>query len=156
MTTEITQPLTLSGRYFSKKEIAYVQQTVKTFSNLTQTELAQTLCEHLHWVTAKKRNKINACLSALDTLEKKGYISLPVKRVQKKRESKAIPWTSQSAPRSTIDCDLRSLGSIQVEVASDKADVALWNELVDRHHYLGYRHPIGAALKYFIISSNCK
>ncbi len=153
MTTEITQPLTLSGRYFSKKEIAYVQQTVKTFSNLSQTELAQTLCEHLHWVTAKKRNKINACLSALDTLEKKGYIALPVKRVQKKRESKTIPWTSQSAPRGIIDCDLRSLGSIQVKVASDKADVALWNELVDRHHYLGYRHPIGAALKYFITSN---
>jgi hypothetical protein len=140
MTTQITQPLTISGRYFSKKEIAYVQQTVKTFSNLSQTELAQTLCEHLHWVTAKKRNKINACLSALDTLEKKGYLSLPVKRLQKKRESKATLWTSLSAPCSTIDSDLHNLGSIQLEVVSDKADVTLWNELVDRHHYLGYRH----------------
>ena len=65
MTTAITKPLTLSGHYFSKKELAYVQQTVKTFSNLSQTELAETLCEHLHWVTAKKRNKINACLKRL-------------------------------------------------------------------------------------------
>lgn len=42
MTTAITQPLTLSGRYFSKKEIAYVQQTVKSFPNLSRTELAET------------------------------------------------------------------------------------------------------------------
>ncbi|WP_428354922.1 hypothetical protein [Methyloprofundus sp.] len=68
MTTAITQPLTLSARYFSKKELAYVQQTVNTFPNLSLTELAETLCEHLHWVTAKKRNKINACLSALAKL----------------------------------------------------------------------------------------
>lgn len=153
MTTPITQPLTLSGRYFSKKEIAYVQQTTQTFSNLSQTELAETLCEHLHWVTAKKRNKINACLSALDKLEKLGYISLPVKRAQKKREPKTIVWSSQSEPGLPIDCELGSLGSIQLEVVTDKADVALWNELVDRHHYLGYHHPIGAALKYFIIAN---
>ena len=153
MTTAITQPLTLSGRYFSKKELAYVQQTVNMFPNLSLTELAETLCEHLHWITAKKRNKINACLSALAKLEKLGYISLPVKRVQKKRESKAIIWTSQSAPGTSIECELSSLGSIKVEVVTDQADIALWNELVDRHHYLGYRHPIGAALKYFIISN---
>lgn len=153
MSTAITQPITLSGRYFSKKELAYVQQTVKTFSNLSQTELAGTLCEHLNWVTAKKHNKINACLSALAKLEKLGYIALPVKRTQKQRESKAIIWTPQSAPGAPIDCELSILGSIQAEVVTDKADVTLWNELVDRHHYLGYRHPIGAALKYFIISN---
>jgi hypothetical protein len=78
MTTAITKPLTLSGRYFSKKELAYVQQTVETFSRLSLTELAETICEHLHWVTAKKRNKINACLSTLTKLDTLGYLSLPV------------------------------------------------------------------------------
>ena len=34
MTTAITQPLTLSARYFSKKELAYVQQTVNPSSSL--------------------------------------------------------------------------------------------------------------------------
>jgi phage gp36-like protein len=48
---------------------------------------------------------------------------------------------------------LSALRSIELEVVTDKEHVALWNELVDRHHYLGYRHPIGAALKYFIISN---
>ena len=96
---------------------------------------------------------MNACLSALAKLEKLGSISLPVKRVQKKRESKAIIWTSQSAPGASIECELSFLGSIILEVVTDQADIALWNELVDRHHYLGYRHPIGAALKYLIISN---
>lgn len=152
MTTAITQPLTLSGRYFPKKEIAYIQQTVKTFSNLSRTELAETICEHLHWVTAKKRNKINACLSALNKLEKRGYLSLPAKRDQKIREPKAVVWTAQSEPKAPIDCELDSLGGIRLEVVTDKADITLWNERVDRHHYLGHHHPIGAALKYFIVA----
>ena len=83
-------------------------------------------------------------------------ITLPTKRVQKKRESKAIIWTSQSTPGAPIECELSSLGPIELEVVTDPADVALWNELVDRHHYLGYRHPIGAALKYFILSHTDK
>ena len=153
MTTAITKPLTLSGRYFSKNELTYVQQTAKSFPNLSQTELAETLCEHLHWVTAKKGNKIIACLSALAKLETLGYLSLPVKRTQKQRESKPIRWTSQSDPHATLECELSRLGAIQLEGGTDKANVALWNELMDRHHYLGYRHPIGAALKYFVVST---
>ena len=153
MTTAITKPLTLSGRYFSKKELAYVQQTVETFSRLSLTELAETICEHLHWVTAKQRNKINACLSALNKLDTMGYLTLPVKRTQKRREPKTILWTSQSAPRPHIECELSILGTIELEVVTDKADITHWNELVDRHHYLGYSHPIGAALKYFVVFS---
>jgi len=50
--TKITQPtplnddqartstLTLSGRKFSKKELIGIQQTIKTFPNLSLTELA--------------------------------------------------------------------------------------------------------------------
>jgi hypothetical protein len=147
----ITKPLTLSGRYFSKKDLQDVHDTVNRFANLSRTELAETLCEHLGWRTAKKKNKINACLSALDKLEKSGYITLPEKREQKKRETKPIIWSAQSDPGITLDCELSALKGIHLELVTEKDDITLWNELVDRHHYLGYRHPIGAALKYFVV-----
>lgn len=152
MIKTVTSPLTLSGRYFSKKELIGIQQTIKSFPNLSLTELAQTLCEHLSWTTALGRNKHNACLDALEKLEKLGLVKLPGKRQQKKRESKKVNWTEQSQPKPSIDCSLAELGTITLKVVSDKAEVALWNEYVDRHHYLGYKHPIGAALKYFILS----
>ena len=152
MNRTVSKPLTLSGRYFSKKELIYVQQTVHAFSNLSLTELVQTLCEHLKWVTAKGRNKHNACLTALEKLEKLGYINLPQKRQQKKRETKEILWSEQTQPGAPVECTLEALGSVSVEVVTEKAQVALWNEYVDRYHYLGYRHPLGASLKYFIVS----
>ncbi|WP_221901538.1 Druantia anti-phage system protein DruA [Bathymodiolus platifrons methanotrophic gill symbiont] len=49
---------------------------------------------------------------------------------------------------------MAELGSITLKVVTDKAEVTLWNEYVDRHHYLSYKHPIGAALKYFIMSDH--
>lgn len=78
---------------------------------------------------------------------------MQAKRTQKQRESKPINWTAQSDPQATIECTLNTLGTIRLAVVTDQADVALWNELVDRHHYLGYRHPIGAALKYVVVST---
>lgn len=154
MPKTVTSPLTLSGRYFSKKELIGIQQTIKTFPNLSLTELAQTFCEHLSWTTARGRNKHNACLDALEKLEKLGLVELPSKRPQKQRESKKVVWTEQSQTKPAIDCSLVELGTITLKVVTNKAEATLWNEYIDRHHYLGYKHPIGAALKYFIMSDH--
>jgi len=93
MPKTVTSPLTLYGRYFSKKELIGIQQTIKTFPNLSLTELAQTIYEHLSWTTARGYNKHNACLDALEKLEKLeklGLVELPSKRPQKQRESKKV------------------------------------------------------------------
>ena len=138
MEKNISKPLTLSGRYFSKKELLYVQQTVHSFPNLSLTELAQTLCEHLHWATARGRNKVNACLTTLEKLERLGYINLPQKRQQKKRKTKEILWSAQTQPGAPVECRLDALGGVSLQVVTEKAEVALWNEYVDRHHYLAH------------------
>ncbi len=119
METPISKPLTLSGRYFSKKELVYVQQTVKSFPNLSLTELAQTFCEHLGWTTARGRNKINACLTALEKLEKLGLVSLPQKRQQKLREVKEIVWSEQTQAGTPVECPLDELGSVTLKVVTE-------------------------------------
>jgi len=144
MTIKITKPQTLSGRYFSKKELAHVQQTVTDYPSLSLTELAATLCENLHWTTAQGRNKINACLSALDKMQKQGLVTLPARVARTKRQSKPIVWTPQSEPANILDCELSALGDIRLEQVTEKADIDLWKSFIDRYHYLGYRHPIGA------------
>jgi hypothetical protein len=52
MIKTVTSTLTLSGRQFSKKELIGIQQTIKTFPNLSLAKLAQSICEHLSWTTA--------------------------------------------------------------------------------------------------------
>ena len=90
MKCAISKPLTLSGRYFSKKELRQVQETVKMFPNLSRSELAFTICEHLSWVTPKGSNKINSCLDSLQQLENRGYIQLPLKQIKKNVSQKKL------------------------------------------------------------------
>ena len=42
---------TFSGRRFTRTQLARVQETVERFPQLSRTELARTLCEHLRWTT---------------------------------------------------------------------------------------------------------
>ena len=42
---------------------------------------------------------------------------------------------------------------LQLLVVDELADRKLWNEFVDRYHYLGYRHPIGSHQRYFIVDT---
>lgn len=150
MEKKVTKPLTLSGRYFSKKDIIAVQKTVRSFPGLSMTELAETLCEHLGWITANGRNKVNSCYTALENLDSQGYIQLPEKRQQKKRETKKITWSEKTDQPTPIECTLETLGTINCQLVTEKADIALLNEYVDRYHYLKYKHPIASTLKYFI------
>jgi hypothetical protein len=56
-----------------------------------------------------------------------------------------------SEPQPLIDDPLDQLTPITVQLVADKQEVALWNELIDRRHYLSYRQPIGQHLRYFIV-----
>ena len=70
---------------------------------------------------------------------------------QQRGAQKPIVWTHRSAPQASIECELEQLMPLALQVVSEKPEIREWNELVDRHHYLGYRRPIGPHLRYFIV-----
>jgi len=74
---------TFSGRRFTRRQLAGVQETVETFSNLSRSELALTVCEYLDWRTPSGSLKIQSSLTLLEALEEHGVITLPPKRVRK-------------------------------------------------------------------------
>jgi len=148
----ISKPLTLSGRHFLKKELRQIQEMVKMFPGLSRTELAFTICEYLSWKTRKGSDKINSCLKAIEQLEKLGYIKLPQKEIKKKRVTKKIVWSDKTVEKPEVICLLKELAPIKLKIVKDKEEISLWNEYVDRYHYLGYKHPIGDNLRYFIVS----
>lgn len=146
---------TFAGRRFTRKQIASIQETTRTFSSLSRRELVQTVCEHLQWTTPAGKNKIQSCLSALESMEALGILSLPEKdEAMKRGPQKKIEHTARSALQPVIDAPLDQLTPIQVEPAIEKQDIELWNELVERYHYLGYKRPIGPHLRYFVVDNN--
>ena len=60
-------------------------------------------------------------------------------------------WTARSEPGAEIGGALEGLEPLELRVVTEPHEVARWNELLDRHHYLGYRRPVGPHLRYAIV-----
>lgn len=145
---------TFAGKRFTKTQLALVQDTVQTFSNLSLRELGHTICEHLNWRTPKGEYKIQSCLTALEQMQDAGLVALPKKRARKKTKQKATTWTEHTCEQAPISCDLKELYPISIRPVTDPEDSSLWNEYVDRYHYLNYRRPVASYIKYFITSGS--
>ena len=146
---------TFGGRRFTRKQLLHIQTTTRTFSNLSRRELSKTLCEHLGWVTPAGKNCEQACLSALEEMAAVNLIQLPAKITTNARgKKKPLSWSEQTDSQSIISASLASISPLRLAIVSTEKDRRLWNEYVDRHHYLGYKHPIGSHLRYFIVDAN--
>lgn len=142
---------TFSGRRFTRKQLAQVQETVQTFKNLSRKELALTLCEHLSWKTPNGKLKVNSCLTLLEELESHGVVTLPAKR-KTKAPVRRIPAFDEHPEVRPINDTLDSVGPITLQRITSKEDRECWKAYLQTHHYLGYKHPVGAHLGYFIVS----
>ena len=142
-----------SGREISDVEIEQIQETVNLCRRLSRKELAQTIAEHLQWYRASGTNKEDACLKLLEKLELQGVLQLPRKRKRSQpRVKRAHRLSGRTGPHPVIVCPLKQLGTVELEVVSDKDTLMLWQEYVARYHYLGYKKPFGYRLRYFIKS----
>jgi len=140
-----------SGHRFTRRQLAFVQQSVERFPNLSRKELAQTLCEHLRWKGPNGRNKVEACLKMLEALEGHGVGRLPDKR-QRATPVRPVPTFDQDPCDSELECALESVRPIRLELVRSAEDRQAWKAYLQTYHYLGYRQPVGAQLGYFIVS----
>jgi hypothetical protein len=140
------------GREIRGEELDEIQETVRLFPALSRWELAQTVCEHLEWITASGGYKTDACLKLLQRLEAKGRLRLPAKRAIIPQRHAPIVLTPRTGPRAEIGGSVGDVGPVSVEVVNGREMTALWNEYVSRYHYLGYKRPFGYALRYLVES----
>lgn len=141
------------GRQITAEEIESAQETVRLCAGLSRDELAETICEHWGWVTASGAGKVTACLKVLEELERNGQIHLPAKHKQFSTECvRGTVHTQRTAPpKEVLVGKLADVTPIRLEIVVSRDQAKLWNEYLDRHHYLGYRKPFGCTLRYFIV-----
>ena len=142
----------LSGREFSSQEIQDIQETIES-CGLSWTELLQTICEHLEWVTPAGRYKVDSCARALKKLEAQSLVKLPEKRACKGMRQE-IELGERTSPEEEIKGTVRDYEPIQLEPVTSKELMRLWNEYVERYHRLGYKRPFGAHQRYFILGES--
>jgi hypothetical protein len=104
--------------------------------------------EALDWPKSDGSLKDMSCRVALLGLYRDGLIELPALRRRFEPLRSYARRTPQRAPGTRLDAPLSALGTVRLEPV-ERTGSALWNELIDRYHYLSYKPLSGAQLRYF-------
>jgi hypothetical protein len=85
-------------------------------------------------------------------LEAQGELQLPAKQPKGTYRKRRPGRTARTEPQPEIHGLLGELRPVVLQVVSDREGLEQWNEYVDRYHYLGYKRPIGCAIRYLVVS----
>lgn len=152
MSRDLRGPIKLRGRVFSQDEISRIRAIVERSPGEHRFALSKTICEELDWRQDNGRLKDRSCRDVLLKLSEAGLLRLPERR-QPPRRRRPIPITSKTDPRLPPSVGPRDIDvhSFSILTASGcRSDERLWNEFVERYHYLGYGVPVGPHIKYLV------
>jgi hypothetical protein len=150
-------PLTFSGREFTSADLELIRQITSDFAGLGITEIARTACELLEWKRPSGGLKNLECRRLIEHLAGQGLLRLPERRGRGAPGPRRVARTARGESPAEIRGSAGEFAPLRLEVvrggqADHSGNQALFKELLDRHHYLGYRVPFGASLRYLVRS----
>jgi len=126
------------GREFNEEELTFIRQ-LAAMPKMTRYELSQQVCQKLEWYKHDGGLKDMSCRVALIRMQEDGLIQLPIPRHRNSNATHIIIKTEEAAPQSPIISLVNELGKIHLDLVLSKSDSRLWNEYIDRYHYLGHK-----------------
>lgn len=138
-----------SGRTFTTEEIDLIKWVIKTYSGLSVSELASTICELIDWTTPAGSAKMGQCITFLEQLEKEGVLKLPLRVVRSKNKRKKVKIEFDTTK---IAGDVKSFTPIELVTVRGGDDLKRWGAYIEQYHMLGYKNQFGSRLQYFIKS----
>ncbi|MCI0484108.1 MAG: DUF4338 domain-containing protein [candidate division NC10 bacterium] len=137
-----------SGRHFSEEEVQWIRDLIASSQGINRAAISARFCEHVQWRKPDGGLKAMSCRVALLKMHREGLIRLPPTQRPFNRASKHTERTFLTLPKAPIE---KNAGDFELhcEVA-ERGAVRLWNEFIDRYHYLGYSSLAGAQIRYFV------
>ncbi len=152
MPVTIGSGLSFCGQPLTAAQLDLIRQVTREFRNLALTELSHTLCELLEWKRPNGSLKSRECYLFLQALHQRGWLPwLPAPRPQARRPHRTA-LAAESDPQAPCGGPLERWLPLQFQWIDSWAERQLFEQYIHRYHYLGYRVPYGAQLRYFIAS----
>jgi len=143
--------LSFCGRELKPEELDLIRQITRDFSTLSLTELAFTICELLEWRRPNGGLKSSECYDFLQALHGRGW--LPWLSLQpKKLRPRSTEWDERSDAQAPLTGSIGDYLPVQLQLLDNSDDRRLFRQYIQRYHYLGYKVPYGAQLRYFVRS----
>ena len=142
------------GRDFSEPELEQIRKTIASDERLNRVKISRRVCELFGWYKRDGGLKEMSCRVALLRMERDGLIRLPPPQKGNGNRTAKVRISSASDPQSEVRVGAGALGALRLEMVVKGATSQLWNELIERYHYLGHKPLPGAQLRYFVFSGS--
>lgn len=139
------------GRKVTESEVRFIQELIAAHPGTSRRALSAKLCEAWDWRQANGCLRDMVCRGLMLELHRAGHIQLP--EVQKRPLNPLAQRVRK--PQVTVDqtpvtCQLSELGELRFEQVRRTEREALFDSLLETHHYLGYTQPVGEHLKFLV------
>ena len=143
------------GREITGEDIRFMARLIAKNRGASRRELSKMVCKAWNWRQANGELRDMVCRGLMLKLHRVGLIDLPQVRqtslnnvvIRRRPARVSIDRTPQRASLKQV----RPLEILQVRRTKKEA---LYDGLIEEHHYLGYTRPVGEHLKYLITASD--
>jgi hypothetical protein len=140
----------ICGKALTEGDLEAIRGVVHEADPPLRAEIARRVCEALGWYDVQGRPKLMSARVGLLRLHRAGVIELPPPR-NGNGNARGLVRPANAWPVSEpVRVVVGELSGLHLQPVAGKAASRLYNELIDRWHYLGYSALPGAQLRYLI------
>jgi hypothetical protein len=146
-------PLSYRHRVITDADLVFIRRLIADNPLCSRRRLSEKLCRAWNWVQPNGALRDMVCRGMMLMLHRQGLIELPpVRQVSRnflvQRDKPAAVIIDQTP----LSMSFAELGPLQIRQVRRTPEEALFNSLLQQHHYLGYSQPVGEHLKYLVFA----
>ncbi len=144
--------LSYRGRPVTERDVGFIRELIAAHPHESRRGLSKKLCAAWEWVQPNGSPRDMVCRSLMLALHRGGHIELPAVRYRPPNPlaKRPRPLPVVDVDRRPIRCTLAELGRLEFRQVRRTSEEALFNGLIEQHHYLGYTQPVGEQLKFVV------
>jgi Domain of unknown function (DUF4338) len=142
-------------RTVTDSDIRFIRELIAQHSKASRRELSKKLCEAWNWVQANGALRDMVCRGLMLKLHREGLIELPpIRKAPNNPLAKRTRPAVIDLSTTPLQASLAEIGPITIKEVRRTPDEALFNSLLEQHHYLAYTQPVGEHLKYLVYAKD--
>ena len=145
------RPLSYRHRVITEDDLVFIRRLIAENPQCSRRGLSKKLCEAWNWVQPNGALRDMVCRGMMLMLHREGLIELPaLRQVGRSSLMGREKPDAVSIDQTPLSMNFAELGPLQVRQVRRTPEEAMFNSLLQQHHYLGYSQPVGEHLKYLV------
>lgn len=141
------------SRLITDSDVTFIRDLIAKHPSLSRRRLSTELCKAWDWRQENGRLKGMVARGLMLQMHRAGLIELPpVRKVMPNPFLTRRKPVAVEVDETPIEGKLAAIQPLEFQQVRRKPEEKLVSALIEKHHYLGYRQPVGEHLKYLVLT----